>query len=108
MRLGSAFHLYEGAMRRGRSVRTVVACGFAGWKGSAGQERAALLEGLNVGVVYAAVLVCTGADRAPTGQGHRTAASGRVGLTVEGYSGRRYRLSVPVGKRPICSLMLAA
>ena len=44
-------------MRRGRSERTEVALGLEGLNGSVGH--AALLEGLKVGAVNAAVLVCT-------------------------------------------------
>lgn len=37
MSVGNACHLYAGAIRRGRSVRTVVGEGFWGWNGSSGQ-----------------------------------------------------------------------
>ena len=49
MRSGSASHLYEGSNRRGRSVRTEVTEGLAGWKESVGQD--SLAEEAKVGVV---------------------------------------------------------
>ena len=48
MRLGRAFHLYPGAMSRGRSGRTVVADGVPGLKVSLGQAALVLVE--NVGL----------------------------------------------------------
>ena len=49
MRFGRAFHLYAGAISRGRSGRTVVADGVPGLKVSLGQEALALVE--NVGLL---------------------------------------------------------
>lgn len=57
MRFGNASHLYEGAMRRGRSERTLVGEGSDGWKGSEGQARLTSFELMKVGVVKIAVLV---------------------------------------------------
>lgn len=57
MSWGNASHLYEGAIMRGRSGRTLVGAGLAGWKESAGQPMPEA-DGLNVGEVKAAVLVC--------------------------------------------------
>ena len=47
MRFGRASHLYEGAIIRGRSGRTLVGDGLPGLKVSLGQENLALVE--NVG-----------------------------------------------------------
>ena len=47
MRLGRAFHLYAGAIIRGRSGRTLVDDGLPGLKVSLGQAALALVE--NVG-----------------------------------------------------------
>jgi hypothetical protein len=57
MSSGSAAHLYAGAIRRGRSGRTVSLSGLEGWKGSCGQEMVGLLVAINVGAVNAAVSV---------------------------------------------------
>lgn len=54
MRVGSAAHLYAGAMIRGRSGRTVVAWGFVGLKVSAGHATALAAK---VGLPKTAVLV---------------------------------------------------
>lgn len=56
MREGKASHLYAGAMRRGRSVRTVVGFGLAGAKLSLGQPGFELELGLYVGVENAVLL----------------------------------------------------
>lgn len=47
MRFGRAFHLYAGAISRGRSGRTLVGDGLPGLKVSLGQAALALVE--NVG-----------------------------------------------------------
>jgi hypothetical protein len=46
MSAGSACHLYEGAISRGRSGRTDVGAGFAGLKESAGQALAPAYVGV--------------------------------------------------------------
>lgn len=56
MRSGNAAHLYAGAIRRGRSGRTFVGAGLAGLKESSGHPGLESLEGLNVGVVKAALV----------------------------------------------------
>lgn len=48
--------MYAGAMRRGRSGRTLVTLGFVGLKGSCGHANAALLDGRKVGEVNAALV----------------------------------------------------
>lgn len=60
MSVGKAAHLYDGAMSRGRSERTLVALGLDGLKGSSGHESDVSVVGLNVGVENAAELVCCG------------------------------------------------
>ena len=63
MSSGSADHLYAGAIKRGRSVRTEVGDGLWGWNGSCGQARLASLVEMKVGVVNNAVFVCKLVDR---------------------------------------------
>jgi hypothetical protein len=46
MSAGRAAHLYAGAMSRGRSGRTVVGAGLAGWKESEGQALAPAYVGV--------------------------------------------------------------
>lgn len=58
MRVGSASHLYLGAIRRGLSERTDVGAGLANDTGSEGQTAEA--DGLKVGEPYAAELVVLG------------------------------------------------
>ena len=57
MRVGSACHLYAGAIRRGRSCRTVWTLGLLGWNGSLGHAVCELVELMNVGIVKRAVFV---------------------------------------------------
>jgi hypothetical protein len=57
MSAGRAFHLYEGAIIRGRSERSEVGLGLEGEKGSCGHPFSPELEGLNVGVEKAAAFV---------------------------------------------------
>lgn len=57
MRVGSACHLYAGAIRRGRSGRTLRTLGLLGWNESLGHAICEPVESRNVGVVKTAVFV---------------------------------------------------
>lgn len=83
MSVGRAFHLYWGAIIRGRSVRTEVGLGLEGEKESCGHPLPEL-EGLNVGCEKAAAFV------------------------VDGYKGTINSESVPVGNMPTAFLALNA
>jgi hypothetical protein len=83
MSAGRAFHLYAGAIIRGRSVRSEVGLGLEGEKGSCGHPFTEL-EGLNVGDEKAAAFV------------------------VDGYIGTINSESVPVGNTPTAFLALNA
>jgi hypothetical protein len=94
--------LYAGAIKRGRSVRTLVAAGLAGVKVSFGHA-ATFCSVLNVGVENAAALVCRRRKSISYPYTAKVAL-----LTVDGYTGSIHSKFVAVGKRPRAFFALTA